>query len=103
MKNSGPLLTRRTVLAAASALALPGARAAAFPSRPIRFVVPFSAGGTTDVMARALQVPLEARLKQPIVVDNRGGAYGAIGSELVNFSKHRSADPWVGAFYCHGT
>ena len=83
MKNSGPLLTRRTVLAAASALALPGARAAAFPSRPIRFVVPFSAGGTTDVMARALQVPLEARLKQPIVVDNRGGAYGAIGSELV--------------------
>jgi len=80
MKNSGPLLTRRTVLAAASALALPGARAAAFPRRPIRFVVPFSAGGTTDVMARALQVPLEARLKQPIVVDNRGGAYGAIGS-----------------------
>lgn len=84
MNGAPPFPSRRALLSAAVALTLPQARAAAgFPTRPIRIVVPFSAGGTTDVMARALQNSLEARLKQPVLIENKTGAYGAIGAAEV--------------------
>ena len=54
-----------------------------YPSRPIRMVVPFPAGGAVDIMARDLGQRLGQALGQPVVVDNRGGANGAIGSEAV--------------------
>jgi tripartite-type tricarboxylate transporter receptor subunit TctC len=54
----------------------------AYPSKPIRLIVPFSAGGSADNLARTLQPALSAALGQPIVIDNRGGASGVIGSEL---------------------
>jgi tripartite-type tricarboxylate transporter receptor subunit TctC len=54
-----------------------------FPSRPIRLIVTFPPGGSTDTMARALQPSLEKSLGQPIVIENRGGAGGAIGVDAI--------------------
>ena len=54
-----------------------------YPSKPIRFIVPFPPGGTTDIQARMINERLGARLGQPVVLDNRGGANGAIGMEIV--------------------
>jgi tripartite-type tricarboxylate transporter receptor subunit TctC len=56
--------------------------ASAYPSKPIRLIVPFSAGGSADNLARTLQPPLSAALGQPLVIDNRGGASSVIGTEL---------------------
>jgi tripartite-type tricarboxylate transporter receptor subunit TctC len=54
-----------------------------FPTRPIRIIVPYPAGGTTDLMARTLQEPMQKTLGQPVVVENRAGAAGAIGAREV--------------------
>lgn len=59
------------------------AQASAYPDKPIRFVVPYPPGGGTDVIARIVQDRLRVALGQPIVIDNRGGAGGSIGTEVV--------------------
>ena len=59
----------------------------AFPSKPIRLVVPFPAGGAVDIMARDLGQRMTEAWRQQVVIDNRGGANGAIGSELVAKAK----------------
>src|SRR5262245_43109748 len=67
------------------ALALVAASAVAqqYPSKPVRFIVPFVAGGPTDIQARMLGDKLAQRLGQPFIIDNRGGANGNIGMEFV--------------------
>jgi tripartite-type tricarboxylate transporter receptor subunit TctC len=59
------------------------ARADTYPARPVRLVVPFPAGGTTDINARTLGAQLERGLGQPFVVDNRAGASGIIACDIV--------------------
>ncbi len=78
---------RRLVLGAAALLAViasaPAAAQSAWPARPLTFVVPYTAGGAADVFARQLAEKLAVRLGQPVVVDNRGGANGNLGSVSV--------------------
>jgi tripartite-type tricarboxylate transporter receptor subunit TctC len=77
-------LTRRATLALpASLLAAPALGQAAWPSRPVRLIVPFAAGGSTDVTARLLAPKMQEVLGQPVVIENRGGAGGTIGSDAV--------------------
>jgi tripartite-type tricarboxylate transporter receptor subunit TctC len=80
-----PIIGRRLVLGATAAtLSARGATAQGnWPDRPIRFVVPFAAGGNTDVLARLYAAQISPQLGQPIVVENRSGASGAIGTEAV--------------------
>ncbi len=73
---------RRLLLAGLAALSI-ATPAAAFPDRPIRLVVPFAAGGATDVGARVLAEAMSAHLPQPIVVENRVGGAGIVASEVV--------------------
>jgi tripartite-type tricarboxylate transporter receptor subunit TctC len=74
------MFTRRDFLGAAAALGPFAAQAQAdYPSRPVRLIVAFPPGGTSDVMARMLSEELGRQLKQPIVIENLGGAGGVIG------------------------
>lgn len=79
------MITRRLALAAGALLAAPaGLRAQpAFPNGPIRVVVPFPAGGTTDVLARLFAQRLTETMGVSVVVENRGGGGGAIGADVV--------------------
>ena len=76
----------RAVFAAAVTLATPAAlhaaTAATYPERSIRLVVPFPPGGGTDLVSRTIQPALSQRLGQQIVIDNRGGAQGIIGTQI---------------------
>ncbi len=77
------MLSRRTLLAALGASALPlPALAQQWPDRPIRVIVPFAAGGNTDVVARLVTQPMAERLGRPFVIENRAGGGGSLGAEI---------------------
>jgi tripartite-type tricarboxylate transporter receptor subunit TctC len=78
-------MERRTFIGAAAALALPGTAAGQgqFPTRPLRMIVPFAPGGSSDVMARLVADHMGRTLGQAVAVENRGGAGGNIGAEAV--------------------
>jgi tripartite-type tricarboxylate transporter receptor subunit TctC len=82
------LPNRRALLCAAASVAtlcaLPAANAqTAYPNKPIRMVVPFAAGGATDVLARVIGQKMAAGLGQPVIIDNKPGAAGIIGTDAV--------------------
>ena len=74
---------RRTFVVAAATLAVSGAWGQSWPDRPVRVVVAFTAGGTTDILARSVGQQLSERLKQQFVIDNKPGAGGNLGTEIV--------------------
>jgi tripartite-type tricarboxylate transporter receptor subunit TctC len=77
-------------LGIAAALAVAASPALAqnekFPTRPIKLIVPFAVGGPTDILGRILGETLGEKLGQPVIVDNKGGAGGSIGSEAVAYA-----------------
>ncbi|MGG5822424.1 Bug family tripartite tricarboxylate transporter substrate binding protein [Falsiroseomonas sp. HW251] len=78
-------MKRRTIAAAGlcAVLARPALAQDGFPNRPVRFVVPFAAGGPSDIVARILTPRMAATLGQPVVVENRAGAGGVTGVDVV--------------------
>ncbi|OVZ58327.1 hypothetical protein CDO44_14945 [Pigmentiphaga sp. NML080357] len=82
----------RKLLAPAAAMLLaaatsPAVHAEEYPSRPVRIVIPFAPGGSNDIVGRLIGEELTKRLGQPFIVDNRGGAGGTIGTEVVAKSR----------------
>ena len=78
------MLTRRLMtISCAMVMAVGLVNAQEFPSQPIRIVIPYAPGGGSDILARPVAVDMSQRLKQPVIIDNKGGADGNIGAQFV--------------------
>ena len=85
MTDTSMRLRRRTLLAgaAATSLAAPAIAQGEWPSKPVRVVIAYPPGGPTDISTRIVLDKVQSMLGQPFIFDNRGGASGAIGAEIV--------------------
>ena len=97
-------LTRLASLALASTLplALPAAAQSAWPNKPVKIVVPFAPGGTTDILARAIAPDLSRAFGQQFVIENKGGAGGNLGAEQVAKSAGDGYTLLMGTVGTHG-
>jgi tripartite-type tricarboxylate transporter receptor subunit TctC len=101
--NSPFVPNRRQVLAAiAGACAMPAIAQGSWPTKPVRIVVPFAPGGTTDILARAVAPELSRAFGQQFIVDNRAGAGGNVGSEIVAHSPPDGYTLLMGTVGTHG-
>lgn len=92
----GPPLLSTALAMALAAATPPAAEAQTYPSRPLRMIVPFTPGGSTDIYARALSPRVADGLGQQIVIDNRPGAGGAMGAQLAAAAAPDGYTIWIG-------
>jgi tripartite-type tricarboxylate transporter receptor subunit TctC len=96
-----PLITRRAFSAAALAGSLPAFAQSAYPDRPVKLVVPYPPGGATDVIGRIVAQRLSTALGQNVLIDNRGGAGGNIGADVVAKARPDGYTLLMGAITSH--
>ncbi len=89
MRILGKLLTGLAVLLAPASVA-----AQDFPNKPIRLIVPFPAGGPNDIIARVVGQRMSELTRQPVIIDNRGGQAGVLGTDAVARARLSSARRW---------
>jgi tripartite-type tricarboxylate transporter receptor subunit TctC len=99
------MIDRRSLLLAASTLPLArhASAQAAFPVRPITVVVPYPPAGSVDIVARALSEPMARTLRQPVVVENRGGSSGSVATQSVASAEPDGYRIVLGTQQTHGT
>jgi tripartite-type tricarboxylate transporter receptor subunit TctC len=85
--NFTAALRRAVAIAGLTACIAAAATAQTYPAKPIRLIVPYPAAGGSDLVARSVAQKLSEKLGQSVVVDNRGGATGMIGTEIAKFGK----------------
>ncbi len=100
-------MNRRAALAASAAAAIafaasPSLAQSTWPNKPVRIVVPFAAGGTTDILARAVAPELSKAFGQQFIVDNRAGAGGNVGAEIVARAPNDGYTLLMGTVGTHG-
>lgn len=101
-KQNRRLALAGIALAAMTCIAIPVAAQDRWPSKPVKIVVPFAAGGTTDILARAIAPELSKAFGQQFVVDNRGGAGGNVGADIVAKSPADGYTLLMGTVGTHG-
>lgn len=81
--NRRQFIAATAMAAGTSLIGLPAWAKAAYPAKPIRFIVPFNPGGATDIVARVLGEAMSKKLGQPIIVENKAGASAMLGTDQV--------------------
>jgi tripartite-type tricarboxylate transporter receptor subunit TctC len=101
-KSTNRIRNALRLAAAAALLSTASATLAQYPNKPIKIVVPFTAGGTTDILARAVGAELQKTFNQSVVIENRAGAGGNIGADLVAKSAPDGYTLLMGTVGTHG-